>query len=185
MKQVQWFLKAIGTTVIFNSDPPIRQLTRAFCEQTYLEAISCRNLLMTITGFNIRNFNISMMPSVDGHAMAGTSVNTMVQFAQNYEAGQTFQAFDYGQQENLQRYGSSKPATYDLKQVTAPVNIFYSKNDKVIHYLDVLWLSSKLGNLKSLNLISDTKFNHMDYLWGINAKEVLYDQFIPLLPPPV
>jgi lysosomal acid lipase/cholesteryl ester hydrolase len=36
-------------------------------------------------------------------------------------AGEVFQAYDYGREGNLQRYGSVKPYEYDLTKITAPV----------------------------------------------------------------
>lgn len=87
----------------------------------------------------------------------GTSVKTIAQFAQNYNAGtssflivillrnlfscwitgEVFQAYDFGRNGNLQRYGTTKPLVYDLKKVTAPVinminiapSLSYAKDD--------------------------------------------------------
>ena len=42
-----------------------------------------------------------------------------------------FNAFDYGAEENMRRYGTETPKTYDLKQVSTPVHIFYSENDYI------------------------------------------------------
>lgn len=36
-------------------------------------------------------------------------------------SGETFQAYDYGTEGNLQKYGSTKPFEYDLTKITAPV----------------------------------------------------------------
>ena len=40
-----------------------------------------------------------------------------------------FLAFDYGTRKNMQVYGSKNPYRYDLRLVTAPVYIFWSKSD--------------------------------------------------------
>lgn len=42
-----------------------------------------------------------------------------------------FKRFDYGREENLQRYGQEKPPMYDLSQVTAPVVLFYGDGDYI------------------------------------------------------
>lgn len=44
--------------------------------------------------------------------------------------GGGFNAYDYGEKENLKRYGTEKPLAYDLKLVTAPVYIFWSRKDR-------------------------------------------------------
>lgn len=107
--------------------------------------------------------------------------------------------------ENVKRYGSPLPPAYDLSLVTAPVYLFWAGNDKVAtskvkmqhslkysHYFnnqinvyqDVVWLASKLGNLKGSIQVPDPKFNHFDFLIGYNVYRVLYSTIIPLLPDP-
>ena len=132
---------------------------------------------------NRDNLDLSLLPVLIGH-MTGNSVDTMAQFGQNHDAGQTFQAFDYGAERNRLVYGSSRPKTYDLSRVTVPVHIYFSKNDRPVNYRDVLWLSTQLANVQSLNLISDPQFSHSDFMWGTNVNEVLYDGMFPLLPDP-
>ena len=44
-------------------------------------------------------------------------------------AGQTFNPYDHGARENLNRYGSTKPVPYNLSLVTAPVHVFWGDND--------------------------------------------------------
>ena len=151
---------------------------------SYVGAAFCRSFLMSIAGFNRKSFQLSMIPIIDGHVPGGTSIDTMVQFAQNNAAGQTFQAFDYGAKENRRVYGTSSPRTYDLSQIIVPVHIFFSKNDLVVDYRDILWLATQLANVQSLNLASDSAFSHSDFLWGTNVNEVIYNKMIPLLPNP-
>lgn len=61
------------------------------------------------------------MPLVKANLLHGTSVPVIAQFAQNYLAGETFQAYDFGRKGNVIRYGSIKPLAYALKNITAPV----------------------------------------------------------------
>lgn len=42
-----------------------------------------------------------------------------------------FQKYDYGPTENRKRYHSSTPPKYNLKQITAPVALFYADNDEL------------------------------------------------------
>ena len=41
-------------------------------------------------------------------------------------------AFNYGPEENLQRYGSTKPPRYDLSKVTVPVDKFVPRKVRTI-----------------------------------------------------
>lgn len=43
-----------------------------------------------------------------------------------------FQHYDMGPTKNMKKYGQPKPPEYDLRKVTSPVVLFYSKNDRVI-----------------------------------------------------
>lgn len=43
-----------------------------------------------------------------------------------------FQHYDLGHNKNLKKYGQTKPPEYDLRKVTSPVVLYYSKNDRVV-----------------------------------------------------
>lgn len=43
-----------------------------------------------------------------------------------------FQRYDLGHNKNLEKYGQAKPPEYDLRKVTSPVVLYYSKNDRVV-----------------------------------------------------
>lgn len=44
-------------------------------------------------------------------------------FGPRLNAGETFQAYDYGKKGNLKRYGSPEPYEYPLGKISAPVRI--------------------------------------------------------------
>lgn len=98
---------------------------------------------------------------------------------------ETFQAYDYGEEENLERYGSSKPPTYDLSAVTVPVYIFYSTGDLITTPEDTLWLEQQLPNVKMSYLIADPKFNHFDYVLGKNVNEMVNIPILTNMPPAI
>lgn len=37
--------------------------------------------------------------------------------------------FDYGEEENLIKYGQAKPPRYNIESIETPIAIFYGKND--------------------------------------------------------
>ncbi|XP_045032929.1 gastric triacylglycerol lipase [Daphnia magna] len=116
------------------------------------------------------------------NSQQGTSVAVMAQFAQNSKAGETFQAYDYGPKGNMIRYGSKKPMEYFLENVTAPVYVYWGGNDRIVSPKDVDWLLTQLGNLKRSVHIKN--YNHEDFIWGTDVKEMLYDSVMADLPPP-
>jgi len=126
---------------------------------------------------------------------------------QHTDLGLGFKAFDYGAKQNLERYGTKTPQSYDLKQVKVPVHIFWGENDYIVApkvssftpypndlisstarwllFQDVQWLASNLGNLSSITRVQDPKFNHIDFLFGKNVNEMVYCPVINLLPPAI
>ena len=115
----------------------------------------------------------------------------------------TFTPYDFGTTGNLNRYGQVSPPPYNLSQVTAPVYIVSSPNDFLadptvinnIYYFkisailsaalkkDVAWLLAKLPNAKSI-IVTDSKYNHLDFLLAKTANEVVFKQIFSLLPLP-
>jgi lysosomal acid lipase/cholesteryl ester hydrolase len=44
-----------------------------------------------------------------------------------------FQEFDYGPVKNMEHYGQSKPADYNVKNITAPISLYYGTGDLLIN----------------------------------------------------
>lgn len=68
-----------------------------------------------------------------------------------------------------------------MKNVKAPVYLYYSQNDWVSAVKDVDTLAKQLGNLQGKFLNPDKKFNHIDYVYGMGAPELLYYGIIDLM----
>ncbi|XP_057376829.1 lipase member N-like [Daphnia carinata] len=179
---IEKFLKKIGTWGWLDSDGLGDVLLKATCSPTYKQASFCRYVLALFTGHNEGNIDPSIVPLAMTNIFRGTSVQVIAQFGQNYLAGETFQAYDYGKKGNLKRYGSFKPYEYRLGKITAPVYVFSGGNDLLVTPQDVDWLLKQLTNLKGSLRIPE--YSHMDFLWGTDVKEKIYNRVIALLPPP-
>ncbi|XP_045025546.1 gastric triacylglycerol lipase isoform X3 [Daphnia magna] len=175
-------LDFMGVYGWFDTDGLGDQIFKSFCEQTRTQAQFCIDYFYNIFVGPSKNLDPDMIPLFNANLMRGTSVKVIAQFAQNYNAGNVFQAYDFGRRGNLLRYGSVKPLEYDLAKITAPVYVFSGGSDHLVTPLDVDWLLSKLKNLNGSNRISD--YSHLDFVWGIDVKEKLYEKVIALLPPP-
>ncbi|XP_014204014.1 lipase 3 [Copidosoma floridanum] len=79
---------------------------------------------------------------------------------------------------NMRKYGQKTPPVYDLSKVTAPVSIWYAKNDDIVNYKDVEYLKTKLPNVVSFSEVHNENFNHFDFLWARDVKELVYDYLI-------
>lgn len=77
----------------------------------------------------------------------------------------------------MEMYGSVTPPKYNLKNVVTRVILHYSDNDWLAAVEDVHKLYLRLPNAE-LDHMSDLQFEHMDFVWGIDAREILYEPII-------
>ena len=69
-----------------------------------------------------------MFPLITGHAPAGTSTKTIIHYAQLVNAGM-FRQYDYGEEKNLELYGTEEPPEYKRSAITCPVLAYWGEND--------------------------------------------------------
>lgn len=118
-----------------------------------------------------------MIPVYMGHAGAGSSTHSFVHLGQEVKSG-LFRQYDHGWFKNLWKYRRTSPPEYNLKNVKAPIALYYSKNDWLATYEDVERLIPRLPNVKKSYLVPHEKFNHLDFLWGTQAPQLLYKEII-------
>lgn len=82
--------------------------------------------------------------------------------------------FDFGPLQNVRRYGRLKSPDYSLRNVTAPVALYYSDQDELAASKDVERLARELPNLVISFKVQDDTFNHLDFVWAKDAKELCY-----------
>lgn len=121
-----------------------------------------------------------MLPVILGHTPAGASMRQFVHFGQSINDG-GFRRYDHGLLANKRQYGSFKPPKYDLSKVKAPVFLHYADQDPLAHVKDVTRLFKELGRPVGLFRVSVSKFSHLDFMWGIDAKNLIYDRVINLI----
>ncbi|XP_020278819.1 lipase 3-like isoform X2 [Pseudomyrmex gracilis] len=133
-----------------------------------------------LAGYGSNQFEKTMAPLIFAHFPAGASSKQLTHYNQLIYS-KSFQKYDHGAKKNLTLYGSTEPPKYNLERLTVPIAIFYSHNDRFLDYADVETLVSKLPNVVQIEAISYKMFNHVDFLWGRDAKELLYDKILSAL----
>ncbi|XP_076298733.1 lipase 3 isoform X1 [Lasioglossum baleicum] len=168
----QWFprnrLQARTLSTIIRNAPG--SLTKGFCVCWFY----------MIAGFGSDQLEKSMLPLILGHFPAGASAKQIIHYGQSILSG-SFRKFDCGVTENLKIYGSTQPPKYDLEKVKIPIVIFYSENDFLTDPADIKKLVDRLPNVLETQKIEYSKFNHIDYLWGRDAKTYLYNTVLKVL----
>ncbi|KAB0801208.1 hypothetical protein PPYR_05562 [Photinus pyralis] len=150
------------------------------CSDISVTQILCSNSYFAMCGFNQRQMNSTLLPVIMAHNPAGASTKQFLHYAQEIKSGK-FRQYDYGSVENRQKYNRSVPPDYKLENIVAPTYLYYSRNDWLSSEIDVNRLAARLGNLRGKFLVSDPKLNHVDYLYSINAPEVLYKPMLMLM----
>ncbi|XP_061713165.1 lipase 3-like [Cydia pomonella] len=150
------------------------------CKADSFDAAYCRNIIFSICGYNEKQFNKELLPVFLSHLGTGTSWKTTVHFAQ-LVTSERFQQFDYGASHNKIMYGRETPPEYDLKKVTLPITLFWSKNDLLSSETAVNMLKERLPATTDSYLVPNEEFNHLDYLWAIDAPTLLNNKIIEKL----
>jgi len=90
--------------------------------------------------------------------------------------------YDYRtSKKNQQHYGSSKPPEYDFTLVNAPVYLYWSDADWLGDAKDIE--EYLLPNLPPKYLVQNNHiadFNHLDFIWGLNAAKMIYQPMIDI-----
>lgn len=158
----------------------LRVLRKLMCDASPLSEVMCSNTAMLICGFGFAELNATNLPVIFGHVPSGASVKQLTHYSQGYLSGD-FKQYDYGSQNNLEKYGREVPPSYPLEKLTAPVSLFYSDADWLSHPDDVDKLYQRLGNAIDIHKIPHSQFNHLDFLWAKHFKTLIYERLRKLL----
>ncbi|XP_011707001.1 PREDICTED: lipase 3-like, partial [Wasmannia auropunctata] len=153
---------------------------KSLCADEAITQPFCVAITFLIVGSDPAQLNTTALPEILSHFPAGCSVQTLHHFYQNIITHK-FQAYDYGHAGNYKQYGQKTPIMYDLKKVTAPLVFFYGANDMVSLKSNVLETYKHLPNIIMLEENPYKLLSHLDFLWAINAKTLIYDRVIELL----
>uniref|UniRef100_A0A8C5RU70 Lipase n=1 Tax=Laticauda laticaudata TaxID=8630 RepID=A0A8C5RU70_LATLA len=147
------------------------------CSQEALASI-CSNLLFVLNGFNEENLNMSRVDVYTSYVPAGTSVQNMIHWKQAINSGK-LQAYDHGRLGNKFYYGQDLPPEYNISAMTVPTAIWNGGNDWLSDPDDVNQLIPQIKSLISHKFIP--QWNHLDFIYGIDAPDNLYYEIMDLL----
>ncbi|KAJ8672695.1 hypothetical protein QAD02_003955 [Eretmocerus hayati] len=142
--------------------------------------LTCASLLYLTPIADVTRFNMTAYPTVLKYFPAGTSIQAVLHYTQNMVSGR-FQAYDHGPLLNYEKYSRKTPPSYNLKQVTAPVAIFYGNNDYFTTPKNCEILRGALPNVVLFKKIPHDRFNHLDVLWAVDSKKLLYPDVLSII----
>ncbi|RWS03645.1 hypothetical protein B4U79_08519 [Dinothrombium tinctorium] len=121
------------------------------CEFRIFGAL-CSNILFLFAGFDSKQLNETRLPVYLAHEPAGSSAWNVVHFGQEM-LSKEFRKFDFGEKENLKKYGSKYPPVYNLTKIKSRnIALLYSENDWLADPKDVQFIREQLRGERSENL---------------------------------
>ncbi|XP_043069808.1 lipase 3 isoform X3 [Drosophila bipectinata] len=107
---------------------------------------------------------------------AGASTSQIIHYLQLYTSGD-FRQYDHGREQNEILYQQAIPPSYNVRNIKTCVEMYYSENDYMSAVEDVEYLASLLPCVE-LYRIPYSDWNHYDFLWSINVKEVINNRIL-------
>lgn len=131
---------------------------------------------ISIIGGPIKNMHSSLVSEITKIFPAGASTKQFIHYSQIIRSGK-FQMFDY-EEDNINRYGQKTPINYRIRNIEAPIAIFYGANDNVLAPRDAVKVAKNLKNVVGVFKIDG--WNHFDFLYASNTYEAVNSKVIEI-----
>ncbi|XP_049275323.1 gastric triacylglycerol lipase-like [Rhipicephalus sanguineus] len=92
-----------------------------------------------------------------------------------------FCKYDYGAAKNKEIYRQTAPPCYPLEEIRAPVAIFWGHGDTLSRPQDVDRIRNRISSIVVDERVGSGPFNHVDFIYGVHVKRVLYDRMIQVI----
>jgi len=177
--RVDTWLQILGFDSFLVNSCRLNNMLDMFCDIG--EGGVCQVAMCAIAGCNPSNINTTRYDVYMRLDPAGTSVQNMNHWGQMVRE-ENYCKYDYGTRHaNKKHYGQPHPPCYDLSKMAAPVALFAGGKDKLGDPKDTAKLISELNPSKIAYSVSIPYYEHMDFVWGMDAGYVLYPQVVSLL----
>ncbi|CAN0925363.1 Triacylglycerol lipase 2 [Linum grandiflorum] len=143
--------------------------------------LDCYDLMTAFTGKNCC-LNSSTMSVFLKNEPQSTATKNLVHLAQTVRDG-VIAKFNYGKADyNIMHYGESKPPVYNLSNIPRDLPIFlsYGGQDALSDIRDVQQLldSFRFHDVDKLTVQYIKEYAHADFIMGVNAKDIVYNQVV-------
>jgi len=175
---VAMWLELFGFEDFLPSNQVIEMLGGTLCNDI---PEACADVIFLLCGWDMGNLNMSRMSFYMEHTPAGTSVRNMVHWTQMVNSGM-FEMYDYGKRFNPHYYNTSTPPQYYPQMMTLPPVAFYTGGKDVLaDPTDVqLLLNALPTNNKPIIVHDEPSYEHLDFVWGMNAYQLIYPEIVQL-----
>ncbi|XP_044254103.1 lipase 1-like [Tribolium madens] len=157
----------------------IRKFASDFCSNADNIEI-CEDVIGLIGGEDKPQFDFEKFPVILTNAPSNAALKQFLHYAQLIQNG-GFSQYDFGKDKNNEIYGTDTPPAYDLSKISAPVAVYYGKNDQLVPYLDAQTVIKKLGNVANDYLVPYDLFDHLDFLFAKDVVNMLYLELLKVM----
>ncbi|XP_042545325.1 lipase member J-like [Dipodomys spectabilis] len=148
------------------------------CPRRILDKI-CLHTLFTMFGHDSNNLNMSRLDVYFSHNPAGTSVQNILHWSQ-LQYSTHLKAFDWGSAAlNMVHFNKTTPPSYNVTNMNVTTATWNGEKDLLADPEDVKFLYSEITNIIYHKSISH--YNHMDFLFGLDAYHQVYHEIIDII----
>ncbi|XP_058262595.1 gastric triacylglycerol lipase [Hemibagrus wyckioides] len=169
--------KLFGNKDFLPQSTLIKFFATQFCSKKPISVL-CGNIFFLLCGFDERNLNMTRTPVYTTHCPAGTSVQNMVHWAQAIKS-KKLMAYDYGKAGNMAHYNQSTPPLYYVRDMKVPTALWSGGHDTLADPKDMALLLTQIPNLVFHRNIQH--WEHLDFIWGLDAPQEMYEPMIKLM----
>ncbi|XP_078359982.1 lipase member K-like [Oculina patagonica] len=148
-----------------------------FCSNPLSERV-CYDFMELVIGMDSDNVEKSRVPVYLAHFAEGTSFKDVVHFGQII-VNKKCQKFDYGEAGNKKHYNQATAPMCQVQNMPTPTLLFVGGDDGLGDPADVQALKPKISNLVHYEVIPG--WNHLDFLYGIDASKILYPKIVSVM----
>ncbi|GMI76832.1 Myzus persicae-induced lipase 1 [Hibiscus trionum] len=158
--------------------PEVSAFLKDLCDNP---GVNCYDLVSAISGKNCC-LNASTIDFALQNEPQPTATKNLVHLAQIVRDG-AIKKYDYGNpDDNMKHYGEAKPPVYNISNIDLELRLFisYGGLDALSDVEDVGLLLDllKLHDVNKLSIQYLKDYAHLDFVMGVNAKDLVYNQVV-------
>ncbi|XP_052130426.1 lipase 3-like [Frankliniella occidentalis] len=177
-------IRLMGANEFLPNSKLVSWLGDTFCADGDITQPLCYDIMFLIGGTDSQQMNATAIPDILANTPAGAATKQLIHYGQLIAKWrQEFRQYDHGWLGNLFRYQSLSPPEYNLSKISATTYLFTSDNDLLSVKKNVEELVRRLPSIApdGVKKVPFRKFNHLDYIFGKNAKELVYNDIVKII----
>ncbi|XP_049789722.1 lipase 3-like isoform X2 [Schistocerca nitens] len=140
----------------------------------------CEALFQLGVNINLDSTDMKRLPEIVSHVSCGLPTTTYAHYLQNIRA-KRLQAFDFGPEENLRKYGSERPPAYHVVNSTLPTAFFLGTLDRLVSFEEGMRQIRMIpSNVKKM-VVPLEGYGHFHVLFDKNVHRLVHDKMLSFM----